>query len=367
MPINTKSDDSYERFSASVKAGRIGKLYIFHGEERYLLERSLGDLRRLLCPDGLGSFNYKRFEGKDINTVALEETIDTLPVLAERTFIEVHDFDLFKGKKTSETDIEDKGTPKSTKRAKSTERDEKQILAELFQNLPDYVCVVFVYDTILYKPDGRLKLDKELLGHAQVVDFAIQEQSKLIKWITRHFEAAGKRISGHDAGYLALITDGYMATLVGEIEKVAAYSDGASVTRTDIDAVVTPVPSAFAYKLTDALFERKNSVAMQILDELFQMREPAHKIIYNISLKMRQLLAARVCIDNSLGKDALMSICGIRYDFQASTLLQTARKTSLSKCRDLVLLCAEAANDLNSTPEPEARLVELIARLAYNT
>ena len=265
-------DDSYDRFSADVKAGRIGCFYIFHGEERYLLERSLGDLRRRVCPEGLDGFNYKRFEGKSLNPVDLDETINTLPVFADRTLIEIHDYDVFKGKKKIDADEDDQGETEAEKKSNAADSGEKQQLAKIFSDLPDFVCIVIVYDTIPYKTDSRLKLDKEILSYAQVVHFCIQEQSKLTRWIARHFESSGKHISKADAEYLALITDGYMAALVGEIEKVSAFSDGEIISRADIDAVVTPVLAAFVYKLTDALLERKHATAMSILDDLFQLR-----------------------------------------------------------------------------------------------
>ena len=367
MAQKKKTDDSYERFSASAKTGQFGNLYIFHGEERYLLEHSIAELRRHLCPDGLGGFNYRRFEGRDLRIDDFSDAINTLPVFAERTLIEVHDFDVFKGKRSAAADAETPDPPSHAKSAKADDNKEKQQLAGLFSDLPDYACVVIIYDTIPYKPDSRVKLDKEILNHAQVVEFSVQEQAKLTNWIRRRFEAAGKHIDRADAEYLTLITDGYMAALVGEIEKVAAFSDGETISRADIDAVVTPVINAFAYKLTDAILTRKHEEAMRILDELLLMREPAQKIIFSISLKMRQFLAARVCIENKQSKTALMEMCGIRYDFQADTLINTARKTTLAKCCSAVILCAEAAFGLNSAPEPEARLVELVTRLAYNS
>ena len=365
MPQKKKADDSYEKFTASVKAGQFGNFYIFHGDERYLLDHSIGELRRNLCPDGLDSFNYKKFEGSEILPDDIEDAIDTLPVFACRTLIEIHDLDIFKGKKKTESDVDDVEDSIPTINSKGSENKEKQRYTELFSDLPEYVCVVIIFDTIPYKPDVRQKYDKEILMHAQVVEFSIQTQSKLIGWIDRRFAAIGKRISRSDAEYLALITDGFMSSLVGEIEKVSAYSNNETVTREDIDAVVTPVLNAFAYKLTDAILECRYSEAMRILDELLAMREPPQKILFSISLKMRQFLAARVFDENGRGKQELMDICGIRFDFQAVTLIKTARKATLSRCRHAVLQCAEAAYDLNSSPEPEARLVELIARLAF--
>jgi len=335
----TGKNNSYEKLISAVKTGNVGNFYIFHGEERYLMERSLAGLRSFLCPDGLDSFNYKRFDGKELSVYQLEEAVSTLPFFTERTMIEVHDFNIFKN-------------------------DENEILCNIFSDLPDYVCIVFIYSTIEYKPDGRLKITKEILKYADVIEFVVQEQDELIKWINRHFRDTGKAISKSDASHLAFITGGLMATLNGEIEKVAAYSKEQIVTRTDIDAVVTPVLDAVVYHLADALVNRENKKALRLLDDLFQMREAPHKLLFSISLKMRQLLAARVCIERKIDKTVYMKMCGIRHDFQARTLFNTALKSTLSDCRNAVLYCAQTALDLNSTAEPEERMIELVTKLA---
>ena len=341
MPQKNKSIDGYRRITESVAAGQIGSLYIFHGEERYLLERSLAELRRRLCPGGLDGFNYKRFEGKGFSVDELDDAVNTLPAFADRTLIEIHDFDIFKS-------------------------EERPRLGTLFEDLPGYVCVVFIFDTVPYKPDNRQKINARILEHADVVEFLVQNQDKLINWTRKHFAEAGKKISAADAEYLAFITGGSMYLLKGEIDKTAAYAREETITRADIDSVVSPVLDTVAYKLTDALARREYTAAMQILDELLQMKEAPHKLMFSISLKMRQLLAARVCIENKLDKAALMDMCGIRHEFQARTLMDTAKRMPLAAIRNAVLLCSETAFELNSTPDPEARLIELITKLAYD-
>ena len=342
MPQNSKKEDGFKQISAAISGGQIGNFYIFHGEERYLLDRALVMLREKLCPDGQSSFNYKRYEGEALSFEILEETINTFPVFAERTFLEVHDFNIFKG-------------------------DERQMLLEIFSDLPDYICVVFIYNTIEYKPDGREKLNKEILKYAEDIEFSVAEQSRLIKWIVRHFEDCGKKISRSDTEYIALITGGLMTVLHSEIEKTAAYAAGDTITRSDIDAVVTPVLDAVAYKLTDALAKRDYKKASQILSDLLEMREAPHKLIYSISLKMRQLLAARICFENNLGVAGLMEMSGMTYEFQAKALMSSARETTLAECKKFVQICSETALALNSSgsSEPEACMAELVARLAF--
>ena len=340
MTKKETTDYDFKKIESDIKENTIGNFYIFHGVEHYLRDHSLEQLRRHLCPDGLDGFNYKRFEGKELSMQDLEEAIDILPVFAERTFIEIHDFDLF------------------SKKTESTQ------LLSILSNLPDYVCILFVFNTLEFKPDKRTKNHKEILTRAQVIEFAVQHQSDLLKWISNHYRRLGKSISRSDAEYLIHITGGYMATLKNEIEKTAAHSKSNSITRTDIDAVVIPILDAVVYQLSDAIIKKEHVKAMRILDDLFHMREAPQRLIYSISLKMRQLLTARICLDENRDNKYLMEICSIRYDFQAKMLLDTARKSSLQNCCQAVIDCAVAAFDLNSTPDPESRMVELITKLA---
>jgi DNA polymerase-3 subunit delta len=148
------------------------------------------------------------------------------------------------------------------------------------------------------------------------------------------------------------------------IEKVSAYAPGNMITREMIDAVVTPVLDAVTYKLTDLIAQRQFDEAASVLDELFSMREPPHKMIYSISLKMRQLLMARLCINSGQGEKRLMEICGIRYDFQARSLMSSARQMTLAECRNAVLSCTETAYLMNTSGDPESLLTELLLKLA---
>ncbi len=155
-----KTDNSeYEALRSAISNGQLGKLYIFYGEERYLLENYLTQIRKALIGDDFLEFNYKRFAAP-VSIDELAAACDMLPAFAERTLIEVNDFDIFKA------------------------GDEvKQKLIDLISDLPDYVCLIFVYDIVEYNADGRQKLAALLKSQAKIVEFAVQEQSKLIKWI----------------------------------------------------------------------------------------------------------------------------------------------------------------------------------------
>lgn len=48
----------YRKFKKDLSQGTIGSLYIFHGEEAYLRDYYLDQMKAKLIPGGMESFNY---------------------------------------------------------------------------------------------------------------------------------------------------------------------------------------------------------------------------------------------------------------------------------------------------------------------
>lgn len=342
MARKTNESQEYKAFVKAVSDGTLGSLYIFHGEEHYLMERYLEKIRTLLIPDGLEEFNHRRFEGRGLSAAMIGDAIDMLPVFSDRTLIEIHDYDIFK----------------------APESERKRLISYL-SDIPEYVCLIFIYDTIEFKPDKRLKDSKDILKNAHEVEFALQDGEKITRWVYKHVKEGGKAISLSDAEYLSFITGGQMTALNTEIEKLCSYTVSDIITRQDIDACVIPAADAVSYKLANAVADGQYSSAAAILSDLLRMREPAHKILYTLSATMRQLLWARLCLDSGKSVRYLMETFGIKYEFQAKNLMTSAKKLSTDTCRRAVLLCSEAALAMNSGADPEATIAELVAAICF--
>ena len=338
-----KDTSAYDALNAALKNGVLKNLYVFHGEERYLLERTLETIRKMLVSGDAAAFNHRRLNGAGLTIDTLEAAVDTLPAFAERTLVEVSDYDLFK----------------------AGEQDKVRLIG-LISDLPDYVCLIFVYDVMEFKLDGRLKLTAALKEHAELVEFHLQEQGRLVKWIGKHCADGGKSIDTSTAEYLAFVTGGLMTALNEEIEKLCFYTEGRSITRADIDAIVSPALDAVSYQLTDAVVSGDFNRAASVMTDLLTMREAPHKLMYSIAMRLRQLLAARVSLDNALGTKEFMSIAGIKFEFQARGLLSAARRVGLAECARFVSLSAETALRLNSggSGEAAAQLTDLLIRLS---
>lgn len=318
MAVKSKTDNTaYKQLKADLSAGTLGRLYVLHGEEVYLRDFYLGRMKEQLVGQGMGEFNLHTLSGKEFTPALLEQTVDFLPMMSERTLILVTDYDLAKG----------------------GEKDREE-LARIFAQLPDYCCLVFLYDLIPYKMDSRTKLAAAIREYGSVVEFARQDQGDLVDWVHRRFKALGREIDSELARYLIFLCGDLMTGLIGEIEKVGAYAKGSRVTREDIDAVATPQLDAVAFQMTDAIGAGNFDRAAQVLGELFQMQEPPMRILFALSKQMRQLYSARLLMEEHRTAGDLAQQWGLK-SYPAEKLMNSARRFSLAWCRRAVTRCAQ--------------------------
>jgi DNA polymerase-3 subunit delta len=223
-----------------------GRLYLLWGEEDYLRERFLDELRHAVLGENADDFNYKRMEGRGLDLRRLEEAVNAVPFLGDRCLVEVRDFDL--------NGCRDEAFP------------------QILEQIPETTTVGLVQD-IDNPPDGRLGLVKKLRQQAEALEFTAQGQARLAKWIGQRFAWHGKQIARQDAEYLIFVSGSLMNQLIPEIEKLSNYVNSDAVTRADIDAVAIRLPEARVFELTDALSRRDFDGAARILSELLLSRE----------------------------------------------------------------------------------------------
>ena len=342
MPPKTKPDMAgYQKLKKDLKEHATERLYIFHGEETYLRDYYLGQLKGQLLSDGMDVFNYRHIGAKEMSPRALEEAVDCLPVMAPRTMVLVTDYDLYK----------------------AGEKDREEYI-RIFSQLPDYCCVVFLYDLIPYKGDARTKLAQALKQYGTVVNFVRQDQGDLVDWVRRRFRALGKEIDSRLALDLIFLCGDLMTNLIGEIEKIGAYSKQSHITRADIEAVATPQLDAVVFRMTDAIGERNFDKAAQVLGELYQMQEPPIKIMWSLGRQMRQIYSARLAMEQRRGAGYVAGLWGIK-PYPAEKLMNSARRFDLQWCRRAVLRCAQTDLAMKSTgQDPQQLLTTLLLELA---
>ena len=341
-----RKNTSFQKFKEDLETGALGNAYIFYGEESYLREYYEKILREKLIPPGFDSFNDHRVEGKDLTVQQLADMAEPMPVMAERTLVQVVDWDMFR-----------------------LGEDQREKLIALLEDIPPYCCLVFTYDTVPYKPNKVMKkLCKTLESRVQAVEFSSLEGGDLLAWIARRFRALGKEIDRRTAEYLVFVCGGLMTGLVPEIEKIAAYAKGGSITQKDIDAMADPVLSAEVFRLSDAVLQGQYDRAASILGDLLHMQTEPVMILGALGSQLRRIYTARMALDSGRDKYWLMELWDMKTDYPAKLLLSAAGRTTAAWCADAVRQCQVLDRRMKSERGIDAagELKLLLVRLGSN-
>lgn len=332
-----KDIDALQQLKRSIREKSPERLYVFHGDETFLMHHYLNELRKLLLDELTESFNFHRLNNENFDLSALAAAVENLPMMAEHTLVQVDDIDLFK-----------------------LSEDQRGKLTEILSDIPDYCTLIFTYETVSWKPDKRLKkLWEAISSNGLVVEFAKQEPRELIPWITRHFAAKGKQISRELCVYLIDITGGTMTALSGEIQKIAAYSGSEHIVRADIDAVTEPVLDAVVFQMTDMLGQGQYALALSKLQQLLKMQQEPLAILGAVGLHFRRIGTARVLLDNGKTSSDLMRLTGLS-NYPAQKTLDAARRFQQSFCAKAAELILETDRRIKTSFDDPERLLELL-------
>lgn len=339
MAATRERQKSYEALKNELKNGQPGRLYLFYGEEAHMREYYIGQIRRAIVPDGFSEFNYMVFDAglKTLDVDALYDAVENLPVMSERKLILVRDFDVVK-----------------------PPPDVREKIAGLVRDLPEYVCLVWSYDTI----ECRLTPKNDIIGliekNGRIVKFDRQSNDDLIPWIKRRFLALDKRIETAECEYLIFLSGPLMRPLIPEIEKVAAHAKGETVRRADIDAVASRVIDAKIFQLTDELSKKRFDLAMAIFYDLIAEKFDPLMLLASVNRQFLRLYSAKLAVSERKGTAYLSKLWDMRSAYPAEKLLTSARGFDMDFIVDALILCEKAGIELKTGSSDRERVVELL-------
>ena len=133
MAKKPPAGNDLQELKQALKSKNLGRLYVFHGEETFLLHHYLEQMKKQLLDALTEEFNYHRLNSESFDIQTFADAVENLPMMAESTLVQVDDIDLLK-----------------------LGEGERNKMAEILSDIPDYCTVVFTYITTPWKPDKRL-------------------------------------------------------------------------------------------------------------------------------------------------------------------------------------------------------------------
>ena len=327
--MGERLEDLMKSVLEDIKNQEYKQAYLFFGEEGYLKKQYRNKLLQAWNPDG-DTMNESRFEGKGIDVKEVISLGETIPFFSDRRIILLENTGFFKNQ-----------CPE---------------LAEYLNNLPDYLCLVFVEDEV----DKRSKMYKAVKSCGRIGEFARQDEKTLMRWVLGIMKREGKQITQRDMEHFLSKTGTDMSNIEKELEKLLCYTmDRSVITGEDIDAVCTTQINNRIFAMVQAVAEQNQKKALDLYYDLLALKEPPMRILFLLSKQFRQMVLAKKMAGEGAAQSEIASKLGVQ-SFVARNLLSCARAYSTEELEQAEVDFAEAEEAVKTGRLQDVLSVELL-------
>lgn len=260
-------------------------IYLFYGEETYLLETRVKKIKKEYQQLILG-INFIQID--DTNVEELIADLETPAFGFDKKLIIAKNTGIFKKeKKTTKSDskkkkVDDIKLPLNEKIAK--------YIQENLEELKNTVDLVFVEQEV---DKNALYQTIEKVG--EVKEFALLKLPDLIANIKKIAVAYKVNIDDVTAKYLVECCGTSMQDLINELRKLIEYKgENSNITKQDIDLLCTKQIQAVIFDLTDNLGKKETSKALDVYNGLISNKEPIQKILITLYNHFKKLYIIKI-------------------------------------------------------------------------
>ncbi len=317
-----------QRLIQDIKTGNFNQIYLLYGEEAYLRRQYRDRLKEAVIGDD--TMNYHYYEGKNISIGEVIDQAETLPFFAERRLILVENSGLFKSG--------------------------GEALADYLKEPAATAYFVFVEPEV----DKRSRLFKTVQAKGSAVEFAVQDEATLKRWVLGMVKKENKRISESALEFFLEKTGTDMENIRREIEKLFCYClDKEAITSDDIDAVCTKRLSNHIFDMVGAIADKKQKKALELYYELLAQKEPPMRIMFLIARQFNLLLQVKELRGKGYSNKTIGEKVGLP-GFVAGKYVTQASRFRTEELRDAVELCVDTEEAVKTGKMNENMGVEML-------
>lgn len=248
---------------SDIKSNRLDSIYLFMGDEDFLIGQGVAALKRALLPGEESNWNLGQFEGKVTDCEEVVSFLSILPVFGAKRVAVVRDFDHWNAAET-------------------------ESLLPLLEDMPEYAHLIMVASKI----DKRTKCYRLIKSRGKVVEVPGLDATAAGTWVIKRGAALGLEISRQAARRLVDQVGCSLWQLDSELSKLACYKDNGDpeVTEQEIEQIAVTgreVADNAIFRFTDAVAEGNRRLAMDLLERLLASGREPLSILAMIARQLR--------------------------------------------------------------------------------
>ena len=278
----------FENVEKELKNGKINSIYLFYGEEQYLIETAVKRIKNIFgeCIKGI---NYILID--ETNITELISDIETPSFGYQKKLIVVKNSNLFKKE----------GKRKSSELSNFKEKLGKYIMQNM-DIISESVILVFMEQEV-EKQELLQIIDKN--GVVCKVDY--QKPITLIPRIKEICRMYNVTIENSEVQYFIENVGTKLQDIINEIRKLIEYvGNGGKIQKEDIDKLSTKNLESVIFDLTDNLGKRNIKESIIVLKNLVYEKEPIQKILITLYNHFKRLYFTKIALKNN--KDIIYAL-----------------------------------------------------------
>ena len=246
-----------------------GGAFYLHGDEQYLKEQAVQALVNAHLDPATKDFNLDPLRGTEVDGETLASVIATPPMMAEYRVVVLREVEGLAGSKKA-----------------------REHLLSVVASPPPGLALVM---SCTVPKGSKAKFYKDLARLAQSRAFQELSDADVPGWLmARAQEAHGIEIEVDAARALGAAIGVSLGVLAKELEKLADFvGDRKVITRADVDAAGTKLPSQDRWRWFDMVSERRFEEARAALPVLLGMGETGVGLVIGLSAQLLRLGVAR--------------------------------------------------------------------------
>lgn len=327
-----------------IKTGELSNVYMIYGEESYLKEFYVSKLKDKVVDGAFADFNFHQYDGKSATIDDILQDAEMIPMMAEYSFVLVHDYPLDKSIKDIDT------------------------LKEFFKDVPESCVLVFWFDAIEVdtKKSSKWKTIETAFSKAgSSVNLEKRTEADLVKLIVSSAKKRGCTIDSNMSRYLISVVGNDIKTIFNELEKICSYINSGEITKQDIDTLAVKCLQARVYDLSKFITRGDSDSAYEVLGTLFAQKEEPIGILSVISSCYIDMYRAKCLKTANRPESELMSLSAYKgKDWLVRNAIRDCRNVSMDALREAIDVLASTDELLKSTSiDKNLLLEETVAKL----
>jgi DNA polymerase-3 subunit delta len=307
----------YQDFLSGLKQGKISPLYLFYGEEAFLIQEALDLIIDKVVEPGARDFNFNVLYCRDTSPSDIVNLAQTLPFMSEKRLVIVKEIDAFKA-----ADLEE--------------------LVPYLNDPSPSTCLVLVSNLGRYEKKSVISAVE---SHGGTIRFYPLLDREVTGWIESRAKSLGVTIQHDAAQYLWQTIGSDLQKIKNELEKVRIYlQERKTITFDDVKTVVGDFREYSSFDLAAALGQKNREKALLILSRLLQEGEAPVGLLGSIAWNFRRLLQAKSMEAAGIGSDEIMKKQRVIFH-QAGLFKEQMRRYTMEELRETfsVMLAADRA------------------------